>query len=142
MRLRTYFPIKSAYGYSRRFDVLWIGFARLEFRLEKLGVCEDHRQQVVEIVGDPAGQATDRFEALRSTELHLQAFTFADVPPHDVQKRLFTTPHDGKLDLDEEVLSIGAEVRPLESVASALERDSQEFLRLFKGVAAIRLKGG
>ena len=46
---------------------------------QKLGVAGDHHQQVVEVVGDAAGEAADRFHLLRLTELQLQHAGFGNV---------------------------------------------------------------
>ena len=46
---------------------------------QELGVGEDDRQQVVEIVRDSTGELTDRFHLLGLTELFLQAASLADV---------------------------------------------------------------
>lgn len=44
---------------------------RPERGAEDLGVAQDHRQQVVEVVSDPAREATHRVHLLRLAELRL-----------------------------------------------------------------------
>src|SRR6266404_3738438 len=61
----------------RRNDVAqarFIGSAGQELR-----VGEDDRQQVVEVVGDTAGELADRFHLLSLTELFFQAASLTDV---------------------------------------------------------------
>ena len=46
---------------------------------QQLGVGEDDRQQIVEVVRDPAGELADRFHLLRLAELFFQAAPLTDV---------------------------------------------------------------
>ncbi len=46
---------------------------------EELGVSRDHHEQVVEVMGDAAGEATDGFHLLGLAELLLQGAAFGDV---------------------------------------------------------------
>ena len=49
---------------------------------DQIAVAVDHREQVVEVVRDAAGQPADRFHLLRLTELLLQPLQFRDVAGH------------------------------------------------------------
>ena len=48
-------------------------------REQQLGVADDRRQEVVEVVGDPAGELPDRLHLLRLPKLVLQALPLGDV---------------------------------------------------------------
>ena len=58
-----------------------------ELDLQEVRVAEDDQEQVVEVVGDPAGEATDRLQPLRLTQFLLIALALADVAPDDVDDR-------------------------------------------------------
>ena len=51
-------------------------------RSERLAVADDHRQQVVEVVGDAAGEPADRLHLLRLPELLLERPPLGDVHGH------------------------------------------------------------
>ncbi len=46
---------------------------------QKFGIAADDRQQVVEVVGDPAREQADRFHLLRLSELRLEQLAVSDV---------------------------------------------------------------
>ena len=48
------------------------GVALLEHAPDQVAVAHDHREEVVEVVGDPAGQPSDRLHLLRLPELGLE----------------------------------------------------------------------
>ena len=48
-----------------------IGVAALQPPLQKVEAAENHREHIVEVVGDPAGQLTDRFHLLGLAQLLL-----------------------------------------------------------------------
>ena len=63
------------------------GSARRSPDDQELGVAQDGRQQVVEVVGDAARELTDRLHLLRLPELVLEALPVGDVPQVGQQSR-------------------------------------------------------
>ena len=51
----------------------------VERAAEQVGVAADDGEQVVEVVGDPAGEPADRFHLLRLPELFLEPLAVGDV---------------------------------------------------------------
>ena len=98
--------------------------ARVEAAEQEAAVHGDDGQQVVEVVGDAAGEAADCVELLRLVEALLELLAVADVVHHPDgelgvavrvahERRREVTPHD---------LAVGAAVALLERVALALSR--------------------
>ncbi len=54
-------------------------FFRVQAAVQQLQRAHDDGQHIVEIVGDPAGQLTDRLHLLRLAQLFLEAALFGDV---------------------------------------------------------------
>ena len=52
-------------GFANLVDVVALGVVRAKVFEQQIAVARDHGQEVVEIVGDPSGQATDRLHLLR-----------------------------------------------------------------------------
>ena len=55
--------------------------------LHQGNIAQDHRQQVVEVVGHSAGQLTNGFHLLRLPELRFQGPLFRDVPEYTQDTR-------------------------------------------------------
>ena len=56
------------------------GIVRRQALLENLAVADDHTQQIIEVMGDPAGELPNGFHFLRLAQLFLQRFLLGDVP--------------------------------------------------------------
>ena len=67
-----------ALGGGRDLVELGLGGAVAAFE-QRLGVAADHGQEVVEVVGDAAGEPPDRLEPLRLAQLLLELLALADV---------------------------------------------------------------
>ena len=72
-------------------------------RQQDLGVAGDHRQQVVEVVRDAAGEPADRLHLLRVGEPALEPLALADVVRDDQRgaAALVVDPAGGDLDVDD-----------------------------------------
>ncbi len=54
--------------------------------LQHVDAAHDAGQQVVEIMGDTAGELTDRFHLLRLAQLLLQFLLLGDIPAHGIDE--------------------------------------------------------
>ena len=80
--------------------------------VEQLGVAAHHREEVVEVVGDVAGEPPDRFHLLRVEQLLLEALAAGDVvEQHEAGVGVAVEPADARLvDLDPHDLVVGRDV--------------------------------
>ena len=72
-------------------DLLELGAAALP-HAQQLAVAQDDGEQVVEVVGDAAGQAADAFELLRLQQLRLQLIALGAVPDDDREQLVVAAP--------------------------------------------------
>ncbi len=56
------------------------GVARRQALLENLAVADDHPQQIIKVMGDPAGELPNGFHFLSLAQLFLESFPLGDVP--------------------------------------------------------------
>ena len=63
-------------------DVLEAGVVSVEPPTQQLGVADNRRQRVIEVVSDAAGKLSHAFQSLRLSELVLEATLFGDVFDH------------------------------------------------------------
>ena len=66
-------------GLANLVDVVALGVVRAEVLKQQIAVARDHGQEVVEVVGDASGQATDRFHLLRLAQLSLEPPRLGDI---------------------------------------------------------------
>ena len=102
-----------------------VGLARVEAAEQEAAVHGDDGQEVVEVVGDTAGEAADCIELLRLVEALLELLAVADVMHHPdgelgVPVRV---AHDRRRQVAPDHLAVGAPVALLERVALSLSAD-------------------
>ena len=73
--------------FFREPEELTVGIVSAQRRLHQGNIAQDHRQQVVEVVGHSAGQLTNGFHLLRLPELRFQGPLFRDVPEYTQDAR-------------------------------------------------------
>src|SRR5581483_3917664 len=104
------------------------GIARLEAGHDHLGVAEDHREQVVEVMRDAAGQAADSLHLLRLPQLLLEALARREIDERGDQTQQLAVARDREeSNLDLEARPIGAVERLVvhERAAGAQQRLAQ-----------------
>src|SRR5450432_2609463 len=119
------------------------GRACWELSQEDRAVAEDHRQDVVEIVGDAASQAPDRLQPLRLADMRLEAVQLSQVVLDRGVREWVTVrvPHQkrGELGVDQLACDQMAELTAA-SIATALPKDggaSHAFFRVKIGKAQL-----
>ena len=83
---------------------------------KELGVAADDGEDVVEVVGDPAGEASDRFHLLSLAHLRLELLPPRDVLDH--RDRHAGRSRVGEVDVGVDDLSVAPDETPLENGVS------------------------
>jgi hypothetical protein len=89
----------------------------------------DHRELVVEVVGDPARQQAERAELLGLKGLRRRPLALVDVPHHGQHPRGAADCRPAERDLDPELLTIRPPRRPLEELGPALRGRVEQIAR-------------
>ena len=66
-------------GLANLVEILPLAVLVLDNRRQQLGVAEDRGQEIVEVVGDAAGELADRIHLLRLDQLRFELPAFGDI---------------------------------------------------------------
>ena len=86
---------------------------------EQVAVAVDRGQQVVEVVGDPAGELAHRLHLLALHELRLERLELGGVGEHGEERRRAVEHGAGERHLQEDLLAVGGAARDLRAAERA-----------------------
>ena len=113
--------------------------ALLQLQLHQFRIADDGHQQVVEIVGDAAGELANGIHLLCLAQLQFQALAFGQVPPHDMQDGVLAPGNRCQQHFHWKGRAVRSQMDPLEAVAALVMCQGDHLIGFFEREAAIGL---